>query len=165
MSNRNVEYRSVVGTASRGAITFLFVAVLFMLLFGIIGTFLIDAGALNILVTGIILLIAFNMIIIFRQVVMEVTEREVVLSHGPERAWISREDISGIEPLELTFGRRLAAAASLGPWSAAGREKIHYFGAKAPMVLITTSEGAKYAVSVEDPEEVRAFEPVTGRSG
>jgi len=159
MEGKVVEYRSVVETASRGVITFIFAAVLFMLVFGIVGTFLINASALSTLVAGIVLLITFVIMIIFRQVVMEVTADEVALSYGTERVWIARSDIEKIEPLELTGGRRLSAAASLGPWSAAGREKIHYFGAKAPAVLITLTDGRKYAVSVEDPEAVPHLAP------
>lgn len=132
----------------------LFLSILALLVFGVLGTFLINANALSSLVAGIILLIAFVIMIIFRQVVMEITPAEVALSYGTERVWISRRDIAGIKPLELTPSRRFNAFISLGPWSAVGREKIKYFGAKAPMVIIRTSDGRNFAVSVESIEGI-----------
>jgi hypothetical protein len=153
MNDKPVAYRSVVETASAATIGILFVAVVFMLVIGIVGTFLINTSTLSTLVAGIILLVALTFAVIFRQVVMQVTAEEVALCCGTETVWISREDISSVEPLEMTFGRRVAALVSLGPWSAAGREKIHYFGTKSPLVLISTKDGSRFAASVENADE------------
>ncbi len=141
-------------TSSPGIIYFFFAVVMFMLALGVVGTFIIDENSLSTLVAGILFMIALSFTIIFRQVILEVDPSEVALCWGTERRWIPREEVSSIEPLELTMGRRFAAFVSLGPWSAVGREKIHYFGGKRPMVLITTGGGYKVAISVDDPDEV-----------
>jgi hypothetical protein len=49
--------------------------------------------------------------------------------------------------------RKFAAFISLGPWSGIGREKVHYFGSRRPLVLIRTDDGRNFAVSVEDAEK------------
>lgn len=160
MENDGKLYRSVVELASPAVIGFLFAVVVVLLVFGVVGTFVISADSLSSLVAGIIFLIVVNFFIIFRQVVVEVDKDEVAISCGMERAWVSRGDITSVEPLEMTFGRRCSATLSLGPWSAMGRDKIHYFGQKAPMVLIRSSDGRNFAVSVEDsPEVVRMLSP------
>lgn len=153
--NVNVEKtRSVVETASPGTIAILFVAVIFMLIIGIVGTFIISANSLSVLVAGIIFLTAFVITMIFRQVVLEIDDDEVALSWGTERVWISKAQVASVEPFEMTGGRRFAALVALGPWSAVGKEKIHYYGQKGPMVLIVAADGGRYAVSVENTDRV-----------
>jgi hypothetical protein len=154
MNDKPPVYRSIVETFSPTTITLMFLLVLFMLLIGVLGTFIIDTTALSTLVVGIIFLTTFTLTLIFRQVVMEITATEVALKWGTERVWISRDDISSAEAIDMTFRQRLISFFSLGPWSAIGREKIHYFGSKSPLVLIRSKDGRNFAVSVQDTERV-----------
>ncbi|MBN2169633.1 MAG: hypothetical protein JW738_10350 [Actinobacteria bacterium] len=154
MSDNTLEYRSVIETSTSSTINILFAAVLFVLLIGILGTVFVDTSSLSTLVAGILLMISFTITMIFRQVIMEVTQTEIALSWGTEKVWIARDKISSVEIFEMTAGRRLSKTLSLGPWSASGKEKIHYFGAKTPMVLICTTDSRSYAVSVDNAEKV-----------
>lgn len=154
---QSTPYRSVVEAYSPTIIVFFFCVVLFMLVLGIVGTFLVDAKSLSTLVAGILFLIAFVFFIVFRQIIMEIHPEEIALSWGTEKVWIPRDKITEVVEFNMTPGRRFSASLSLGPWGASGKEKINYFGEKEPMILISTSEGKSYAVSVKNTKEVLEY--------